>query len=91
MSKAKMADAKSLGAIEGADLRLWSFKKASMAKGDRQDHINFTISPGDTLKIFMDQSRFKVCVCNLGTCIPLPFSWFSVQPATHFTAVLNVL
>jgi hypothetical protein len=69
MSKAKMSEAKPLGAIEGADLRLWSFKKAAMAKGPREDHINFTISPGDTLKIFMDQSRFKVRVCNPGTCI----------------------
>jgi hypothetical protein len=32
----------------------------SMAKGDRQEHINFTVSGGDTLKIYMDLSRFKV-------------------------------
>jgi hypothetical protein len=59
MSKQKLAEAKPLAAIEGTDLRLWSFKKASMAKGDRCDDINYTVSPGDTFNIFMDANRYK--------------------------------
>mmetsp|Transcript_37014 Transcript_37014/g.87660 ORF Transcript_37014/g.87660 Transcript_37014/m.87660 type:complete len:497 (+) Transcript_37014:61-1551(+) len=59
MSKAKMNEAKALAAVEGTDLRLWSFKKASMAKGDRCDDISFTISPGDTLNTFMNATKFK--------------------------------
>ena len=59
MSKAKMNEAKPLAMVEGADLRLWSFKKASMAKGDRCDDISFTISPGDTFNTFMNATKFK--------------------------------
>jgi hypothetical protein len=59
MSKQKMNEAKPLAAIEGNDLRLWSFKKASMAKGDRCDDINYTVSPGDTYNIFMNLTKYK--------------------------------
>ncbi|KAJ1473216.1 hypothetical protein T484DRAFT_1752263 [Baffinella frigidus] len=59
MSKAKMNEAKPLAAVEGTDLRLWSFKKASMAKGDRCDDITFTISPGDTFNTFMNATKYK--------------------------------
>jgi hypothetical protein len=59
MSKAKMNEAKPLAVVEGVDLRLWSFQKASMAKGDRCDDITFTISPGDTLNTFMNATKYK--------------------------------
>ena len=60
MSKAKASEAKPLGAIEGDDLRLWSFLKAPMAKGMRCEEINFTLTAGDPLRIFMELNRFKV-------------------------------
>ncbi|KAJ1467802.1 hypothetical protein T484DRAFT_1921152 [Baffinella frigidus] len=59
MIKQKMGGAKPLAAVEGTDLRLWSFQKASMAKGDRCDDITFTISPGDTLNTFMNATKYK--------------------------------
>ncbi|KAJ1471169.1 hypothetical protein T484DRAFT_2026206 [Baffinella frigidus] len=59
MSKQKMNEAKPLAVVEGADLRLWSFQKASMAKGDRCDDISFTISPGDTFNTFMNATKYK--------------------------------
>ncbi|KAJ1466149.1 hypothetical protein T484DRAFT_1862487 [Cryptophyta sp. CCMP2293] len=59
MSKVKMADAKPLAVIEDGDLRMWSFKKVPMAKGDRDDTLSFKISAGDTFNIFMDLNKFK--------------------------------
>jgi hypothetical protein len=59
MNKQKMNEAKPLAVMEGKDLRLYSFKKASMAKGDRCDDISYTISPGDTFNIFMNGTKYK--------------------------------
>ncbi|KAJ1466141.1 hypothetical protein T484DRAFT_1862512 [Baffinella frigidus] len=59
MSKQKMNEAKPLAMLEGTDLRLWSFQKASMAKEDRCDDISYTISPGDTFNIFMNATKYK--------------------------------
>jgi hypothetical protein len=59
MSKQKMNEAKPLAAIEEGDLRMWSFKKVPMAKGDRDDAVSFKISAGDTFNVFMDLNKFK--------------------------------
>jgi hypothetical protein len=59
LSKQKLAEAKPLAVMEGDELRLYSFKKASMAKGDREDDITFKISPGDTFKTFMELNKYK--------------------------------
>ena len=59
MTKQKMNEAKPLAVLEGNDLRLYSFKKAPMAKGDRCDDISYTVSPGDTFNIFMNAAKYK--------------------------------
>ena len=60
MDKKKMSEAKPLCELEGdGGLRMYSFKKAPMAKGDRVDDMSFSISPGDTFNTFMDLSKYK--------------------------------
>ena len=59
MSKQKLNEAKPLAVIEEGELRMWSFKKMPMAKGDRDDSLSFKISAGDTFNIFMDLNKFK--------------------------------
>ena len=62
MSKAKQVVTKPLGEVSGDDLRLFSFEKASMAKGERLDDVFVEITPGCTFKLFMDQSKFRQMV-----------------------------
>ena len=59
MSKAKMATSKPLSIMEGNSLRMYSFVKAPMSKGDRLDDLSVTIEPGDVFAIFMDTAKFK--------------------------------
>ena len=59
LSKAKLSQAKPLASMEGDTLRLWSFMKAPMSKGDRLDDVSVSIEPGDVFAIFMDTAKFK--------------------------------
>ena len=59
LSKAKLSQAKPLATVEGDSLRLWSFIKAPMSKGDRLDDVSVSIEPGDVFAIFMDTEKFK--------------------------------
>lgn len=47
------------GARRVQALRLYSFLKASMAKGDRVDDVFVDVEPGNVFKIFMDVNKFK--------------------------------
>ena len=51
LSKAKLSQAKPLASMEGDTLRLWSFIKAPMSKGDRLDDVSVSIEPGDVFAI----------------------------------------
>ena len=60
MDKKKMAEAKPVCVLEGdGELRMYSFKKAPMSKGDRVDALSFNIGSGDTFNTFMDLSKYK--------------------------------
>ena len=59
LSKAKLATSKPLSVMEGDALRMYSFVKAPMSKGDRLDDVSVTIEPGDVFAIFMDSSKFR--------------------------------
>ena len=47
------------GARRTQALRLYSFQKASMAKGERVDDVFVDVEPGNVFKIFMDVNKFK--------------------------------
>jgi hypothetical protein len=59
LSKAKLAGSKPLAQMQGDSLRLYSFEKAPMSKGDRLDDVCGCIEPGDVFAIFMDTAKFK--------------------------------
>ena len=69
MSKAKMNEAKPLAVVEGVDLRLWSFQKAPMAKGDRCDDISFTVGAGDTFNLFMNGTKSEEIKSGFGSLL----------------------
>jgi len=57
LSEAKLATSKPLSIMEGDSLRMYSFVKAPMSKGDRLDDVSVTIEPGDVFAIFMDTAK----------------------------------
>jgi hypothetical protein len=59
LSKAKMAASKPLAVMEGDSVRLYSYEKAPMSKGDRLDDVSGSIETGDVFAIFMDTAKFK--------------------------------
>lgn len=59
LSKAKLTASKPLSVMEGDSLRLYSFEKAPMSKGDRLDDVSGSIEPGDVFAIFIDTAKFR--------------------------------
>lgn len=59
MQKNKLSLAKPLAEVHGDNLRLYSFIKMPMAKGDRVDDASVDVAPGNVFTLFMDQNKFR--------------------------------
>ena len=82
MAKNKLATAKALAEVHGEELRLYSFEKMPMAKGDRVDDAYVHVGVGDVFTLFMDVNKFRqMMMVSDKTTHLLPTGGASVIPA----------
>jgi hypothetical protein len=82
MPKNKLAAAKALAEVHGEELRLYSFEKMPMAKGDRVDDAYVHVGVGDVFTLFMDVNKFRqMMMVSDKTTHLLPTGGASVIPA----------